>query len=44
MGRAVAKILAEKGANVIIVARNEMKLAEAFKYISVSSLAAVALL
>jgi short-subunit dehydrogenase len=35
MGRAVARQLAEKGANIIIVARDEVKLAEATKYISV---------
>ena len=35
MGKAVGKLLAEKGANVIIVARNVEKLEEALKYISV---------
>ena len=37
MGKAVGKLLAEKGANVIIVARNIEKLEEALKYISVCS-------
>ena len=37
MGRGLARLLAQKGANVVIVARNEAKLAEAFKYISVRS-------
>ena len=37
MGKAVARLLAEKGANVIIVARNVEKLEEALKYISVCS-------
>lgn len=36
MGRGVAKLLAQKGANVVIVARNQEKLDEALKYISVS--------
>ena len=35
MGKAVGGLLAEKGANVIIVARNTGKLEEALKYISV---------
>ena len=35
MGKAVGRLLAEKGANVIIVARNVAKLEEALKYISV---------
>lgn len=35
MGRAVARLLSSKGANVVIVARNAAKLGEAFKYISV---------
>ena len=35
MGRGVAKLLSQKGANIVIVARNEKNLAEAFKYISV---------
>nr|OQO28239.1 hypothetical protein B0A51_05389 [Rachicladosporium sp. CCFEE 5018] len=34
MGKAVAKLLASKGANVVIVARDEGKLASAFKEIS----------
>lgn len=34
MGKAVGRLLAEKGANVIIVARNAEKLEEALKYIS----------
>lgn len=37
MGRALARMLAQKGAHVAIVARNEAKLAEAFKYIAVSA-------
>ena len=35
MGKAVGKILAEKGANVVIVARNVEKLEDTLKYISV---------
>lgn len=35
MGKAVGRLLAEKGANVIIIARNAEKLEEALKYISV---------
>lgn len=35
MGKAVGRLLAEKGANVIIVARNAEKLEEALKYLSV---------
>ena len=35
MGRAVAKLLSEKGANVVIVARNKKKLEDALRYISV---------
>lgn len=35
MGRGLGKLLAQKGANVVIVARNEQKLADALKYISV---------
>lgn len=35
MGKAVGKLLAEKGANVIIIARNVEKLEDALKYISV---------
>lgn len=35
MGKSLARMLAEKGANVVIVARNEAKLAEAFKSITV---------
>ena len=35
MGKAVGRLLAEKGANVIIVARNVEKLEDALKYISV---------
>lgn len=35
MGKAVGRLLARKGANVIIVARNARKLEEALKYISV---------
>jgi 3-dehydrosphinganine reductase len=36
MGRGVAKILAQKGANIAIVARNQNRLAEALAYVSVS--------
>ena len=36
MGKAVGRLLAEKGANVVIIARNTEKLEEALKYISVS--------
>jgi 3-dehydrosphinganine reductase len=36
MGRGVAKILAQKGADVVIVARNQNRLAEALAYVSVS--------
>lgn len=35
MGRGLGKLLAQKGANVVIVARNEQKLADALKYIAV---------
>lgn len=35
MGRGLGKLLAQKGANVVIVARNAKKLEEALKYISV---------
>ena len=35
MGKAVGKLLAEKGANVVIAARTTAKLEEALKYISV---------
>ena len=35
MGKAVGRLLAEKGASVIIVARNAGKLEEALKFISV---------
>jgi 3-dehydrosphinganine reductase len=35
MGRGVGKLLASKGANVIIVARDQKKLNEAIAYISV---------
>lgn len=35
MGRGLAKLLAQKGANVVIVARNKQKLEDALKYISV---------
>lgn len=37
MGKAVGKILAEKGANVVIIARNVEKLEDTLKYISVGS-------
>jgi 3-dehydrosphinganine reductase len=36
MGRGVAKILAQKGANIVIVARNQERLADALSYVSVS--------
>jgi 3-dehydrosphinganine reductase len=36
MGRGLAKLLAQKGANVVIVARNQQKLDEAVTYITVS--------
>ena len=35
MGRGVAKILAQKGANIVIVARNQGRLAEALAVVSV---------
>lgn len=35
MGRSLAKILAQKGANVVIVARNVERLISALEYISV---------
>ena len=35
MGRGLAKLLAQKGANVVIVARNQQKLSEALEYIKV---------
>ena len=35
MGKAVGRILAEKGANVVIVSRNAEKLQNALKYIRV---------
>lgn len=38
MGRGLGKLLARKGANVVIVARNEQKLADALKYLSVCNL------
>jgi len=37
MGRGVAKILAQKGANIVIVARNKERLADALSYVSVSA-------
>jgi 3-dehydrosphinganine reductase len=37
MGRGLAKILAQKGANVILVARTTSKLEEAVEYIKVHS-------
>lgn len=43
MGRAVAKILAEKGANVVIVARDQKKLNAAKDYISVRAFSEPAL-
>ncbi len=41
MGKAVGRLLAEKGANVIIVARNAGKLEDALKYISVCPIRAL---
>lgn len=38
MGRGLGKLLAQKGANVVIVARDKRKLADALKYISVRCL------
>lgn len=38
MGRGVAKILAQKGANIVIVARNQGRLADALAYVSVCDL------
>jgi 3-dehydrosphinganine reductase len=38
MGRGVAKILAQKGANIEIVARNQARLAEALEVVSVCDL------
>ena len=35
MGRGLGKLLAQKGANVVIVARTQKKLDEALEYISV---------
>lgn len=35
MGRGLGKLLAQKGANIVIVARDKQKLADALKYISV---------
>lgn len=35
MGKAVGRLLAEKGANVVIVSRNAEKLQDALKYIRV---------
>jgi len=35
MGRGVAKILAQKGASIVIVARNQTRLAEALAFVSV---------
>lgn len=35
MGRGLGKLLAQKGANVVIVARNQKKLDEALVYIQV---------
>ncbi|KAK5120531.1 hypothetical protein LTR85_006187 [Meristemomyces frigidus] len=37
MGRGLGKLLAQKGANVVIVARNQQKLDEALQYISSAS-------
>ncbi len=38
MGRGLAKLLAQKGANVVIVARDQKKLDAALEYISVCSI------
>lgn len=38
MGRGLGKLLAQKGAHVVIVARNKDKLDEALEYISVCSM------
>ena len=38
MGRGVAKILAQKGASIVIVARNQTRLAEALAFVSVCDL------
>jgi 3-dehydrosphinganine reductase len=38
MGRGISKLLAQKGANIIIVARNQQKLDDALKYVSVGLL------
>ena len=35
MGKAIGRLLAEKGANVVIVSRNARKLQDALKYIRV---------
>lgn len=39
MGRGVARLLSQKGAHVVIVARNQQKLIDALKYISVFAFA-----
>ena len=41
MGKSVARQLAEKGANVIIVARDKAKLKDAIVYISVRAISAL---
>ena len=38
MGRGLGKLLAQKGANIVIVARDQQKLAAALEYISVSDI------
>lgn len=38
MGRGLGKLLAQKGAHVVIVARNQKKLDEAVQYIAVRDL------
>jgi 3-dehydrosphinganine reductase len=38
MGRGISKLLAQKGANIVIVARNQKKLDDALKYVSVGLL------
>lgn len=35
MGRGLGKLLSQKGANIVIVARNKQKLEDALKYIGV---------
>jgi 3-dehydrosphinganine reductase len=37
MGRGLGKLLSQKGANIVIVARNQQKLDAALEYMSVST-------